>query len=221
MNPAQKKAIRIAEKVFSNLKSILKPGLSEKDVAYKIKRLLKKYGAKKESFRMIIASGKRSAKIHGFASNKRIKKGEIVMLDFGALYKGYRSDITRTYVLGKPTKRQKRIYSILLKAQRNAIKKVKAGVPCEIVDSAARSIIKNAGYGKNFKHSIGHAIGRKTHEAPKISPKNRGLLKAGMVITIEPGIYIKGWGGMRIEDMLLVTKKGCKLLTKVKRSLHL
>ena len=210
---SQNKAVKIAEKVFKKLK--LEPGVSEKEVARWIRKELKLQGARKEAFRIIVASGRRSAKPHGFASTKRLRPGEIVMVDFGALFKGFRSDITRTYVLGKPTIKQKRIYRILKTAQRAAIRKIKEGIGGQQVDNAARSVIEKAGYGKNFIHSTGHGVGRKVHEPPKLSRKSKSYLKAGQVVTVEPGIYIKGWGGMRIEDMVLVTKRGCRLLTRV------
>ena len=221
MNKDHLKSIRIAEKVFAELHEFVKPGISEKEVSKEIRKRLKKHGAKKESFRIIVASGKKSAIIHGFASDKKIKQNDIIMFDFGALYKGYRSDITRTYVLGKPTKLQSKRYSILKRAQMSGIKKVKAGVKCSVVDRAARNFLRKNGYAKYFVHSTGHGIGKNTQEAPKISSKINSLLKAGVVITVEPGFYLKKWGGMRIEDMLLVTKKGYRILTKVDRGLSL
>lgn len=215
-----KKAIQIAEKVFIKLEHYLRPGLSEKQIAQFIRKELKK-DKSRESFRIIAASGKRSRIPHGFATNKIIEKGEIVEIDFGAYYKGYRSDMTRTYVLGKPNEKQKRIYGILLKAQAAAIKKIKAGVIARDVDNAARSVIEKAGFGKYFIHSTGHGIKYKVHTAPKISGKNKRSIKAGSVVTIEPGIYIKGWGGMRVEDMVLVTKSGTKILTNIPHRLSL
>jgi len=214
MNKSQLKAAQIVDQVLARLE--VKEGLSEKDVAQQIKSLLKDYGAK-PAFRIIVASGKRSAQPHGFATNKKIKQGEFVVIDFGALYNGYRSDITRTVVIGKPSPRQKRIYQIVKKSQAKAIKAVKAGMACCEIDRAAREYIEQFGFGRCFFHSTGHGIKRKVHEAPKISPRNRRRLKDGAVITIEPGIYIKGWGGVRIEDMLLVTKRGCQVLTKAKK----
>ena len=209
---SQSKAIRIAERVFRELK--LRPGVSEKKVAGWIRKKLKEYGARKEAFRIIVASGWRSSKVHGFASRKIIRAGEVVMLDLGALYKGYRSDITRTFILGKPSALQRRVYKLLKRAQQAALLRIKAGMECRLVDQAARRVIEKAGLGRFFRHSTGHGIGHKTHQAPKISRKNRNQLKAGQVITIEPGIYLKKWG-MRIEDMVKVTKNGHRLLTRV------
>lgn len=213
MTQAQLKAIRIVDHILAGLK--VSAGQTEKEVASQIKLKLKSFGAR-PAFRIIIASGKRSANPHGFATRKIIKKGELVVIDFGALYNGYRSDITRTIVVGKPSAKQKKIYRIVLTAQKRALKVVRAGKICAEVDQAAREHIAEKGFGKYFIHSTGHGVGKKVHQAPKISRKNRRRLKAGMVLAIEPGIYMKGWGGVRIEDMVLVTKNGCRVLTKAK-----
>lgn len=204
----------MVDRVLSGL--VVGEGETEQEVSQRIKLKLKALGAQ-PAFRIIVASGRRAAKPHGFATNKRIKKGELVVIDFGALYNGYRSDISRTRIVGKPTRKQKKIYRIVLQAQQKAIKAVKAGAVCAEVDQAARDHVAKNGFGKNFVHSTGHGIGRKVHEAPKISKRNRNRLRRGMVITIEPGIYIKGWGGVRIEDMVLVTRQGCRVLTKAKK----
>ena len=211
MNPAQLKAIAIAKNIVAKLS--IHPGETEAEVAAWIGQELKKKGAK-PAFKTIVASGKRAALPHGYATNKEIKNGELVVVDFGALYQGQRSDLTRTYIVGKPKARQKKIMAIVREAQTRAIKAVKAGVACRDIDQAARDYIKHKLFGHCFIHTTGHGIGRKTHQAPKISMHNRRLLQAGTVITIEPGIYIKGWGGVRIEDMVLVTTKGCRLLTR-------
>ena len=212
MNKDQLQAVRIAEAILERL--VFRAGESELDVAFRIESLLKGFGAK-PAFKTIVASGPRSAKPHGYATNKKIKKGEPVMIDFGALYHGWRSDITRTFLPEKPTAKQRKIYGIIKQAQARAIKAVKAGVTCRSVDLAARDYIKEKGYGKYFIHTTGHGVGHKVHEPPKISFRNRHKLKIGQVITIEPGIYIKGWGGVRIEDMVLVTRTGGRLLTAV------
>ena len=212
MNKDQLQAVWIAEAILDRL--VFRVGEKENDVAWRIESLLKGFGAK-PAFKTIVASGKRSAKPHGYATNKIIKAGEPVMIDFGALYHGWRSDLTRTFLPEKPTSRQKKIYTIVKQAQALAIKAVKAGVTCRSVDLAARDYIKGKGFGQFFVHTTGHGVGRKVHESPKISARNRRKLQVGQVITIEPGIYIKGWGGVRIEDMVLVTRTGCRLLTTV------
>ncbi|MFA4905510.1 MAG: M24 family metallopeptidase [Candidatus Margulisiibacteriota bacterium] len=210
---SQNRAIKIAEEVFREL--TLVPGMTEKEVARFIRKKLKEKGAKREAFRIIVASGIRSAKPHAFATNKLLRAGEIVKIDFGALYQGYCSDITRTFFLGTTSVKQRKIYRVVLRAQQAAIRKVKSGVLARAVDKAARTVIERAGYGKYFIHSTGHGCGRKVHELPRISWKSDERLRAGQVITIEPGIYIRGWGGIRIEDMVRVTRTGCKILTRV------
>ena len=180
-------------------------------MAAEIENRLRSLGAR-PAFRIIVASGKRSALPHGYATKKVIRRGDLVVIDFGALYRGFRSDFTRTVVAGKPTARQLKIMAVVKEAQKRAIKKVKAGVRCAEIDRAARGYIEKSGFGKYFVHSTGHGICRKTHEAPKLSRKNRRKVSAGKVITIEPGIYIKGFGGVRIEDMVLVTPQGARIL---------
>jgi Xaa-Pro aminopeptidase len=212
VNKDQAEAVRIAVTILKHIS--FQPGETEKQVACRIEAHLKEYGAK-PAFRTIVASGPRSAKPHGYATNKKIKPGEIVMVDMGALYHGVRSDLTRTFLPPKPTKKQRMIYRIIKEAQSRGIKAVRAGVEARKVDAAARDYIKARGYGLYFIHTTGHGVGRRIHEAPKLSRRNHHKLKAGQVITIEPGIYIKGWGGVRIEDMVLVTGTGCRLLTTV------
>ncbi len=186
--------------------------MKESNVADQIKLHLKCFNAK-PAFRTIVASGKRSARPHGWATGKRIRDREPVVIDFGALYNGYRSDITRTVIVGKGSRRLKRVWRIVRTAQAKAIRAVKPGIRCCDIDRAARGYITRHGFGKYFIHTTGHGVGKKVHQAPKISSKNRRRLREGMVLTVEPGIYIKGWGGVRIEDMFLVTRSGCKILT--------
>ncbi|MDD4178709.1 MAG: M24 family metallopeptidase [Candidatus Margulisbacteria bacterium] len=221
MKPAQKKAIEIASRVMRSLR--IRPGQTEKEIADWIIYEITSAGASL-SFDIIVASGKRSLDPHAKPTGKKIKKGEQVVVDLGAKYQGYCSDITRTFFIGKPTGRYNHLYNTVLAAQKRAISVVKDGVWCRWVDLAARDIIKKHCFvdchisekkcpGECFIHTTGHGVGRKVHEAPRISLKSRQKLKAGMVITVEPGIYVKGWGGLRIEDMVLVTKTGCKVLT--------
>lgn len=211
MNRAQQRAVSIASRICSSL--FIRVGESEIEVSDRIKKQLKSSGAR-PAFRILVASGRRAAIPHGYATRKKIRKGELVVIDFGALYNGYRSDISRTYVAGKPGARQKKLMQIVREAQKRAIAAVRGGIACNEVDKVARGYIEKKGYGACFVHSTGHGIGKKVHQAPKISKRNRRKLKAGTVITVEPGIYIKGWGGVRIEDMVLVTKRGCRILTK-------
>jgi Xaa-Pro aminopeptidase len=222
MKPAQKKAAEIVSRIMHTLK--IKAGEREKDLAAWIRRQLQSSGAR-PAFATIIASGKRSIEPHARPTGKKIRKGEQVVVDFGALYQGQRSDMTRTFFVGKPTRRQKQVYTMLKSAQKQAINMIKAGVACREVDLSARQYVqkrcallchltKRGCPGDCFIHTTGHGIGRKVHQFPRISLKNHYRLKAGEVITVEPGVYVKGWGGMRIEDMVLVTNSGHRVLTR-------
>ncbi len=214
-----KAAIKIAERALTKVLPLIKAGSKEKDISKELHRWIRFYGAKKFSFRPIVASGRRSAAPHARASQKRLKPGDIVVIDFGTIYKGYCSDITRSFVVGRPSKRQKQIHKILKQAQRKAIRTVKSGIAASLVDKAARGIIAKHKLDKYLKHNTCHGIGCRVHEAPKLSSKNKNVLKSGMILTIEPGIYIKGWGGMRIEDMVLVMDSGCRVLTSAPKEL--
>ena len=214
-----RRAAGIAEKALSDSLSLLKPGISEKDIARHLYRRIVFHGGDGFSFIPIIASGARSALPHGRASEKKFRRGEIVVVDFGVKLGGYCSDMTRTFVIGKPSRKQSRIYGILISAQRAAVKKIRDGARACDIDKAAREVIDKRGFGRNFIHSTGHGIAYKVHEPPKISRSNRNMVKSGTIITVEPGIYIKGWGGMRVEDMFLVRRSGSLPLTAFPRGL--
>ncbi|MFQ6008989.1 MAG: M24 family metallopeptidase [Candidatus Zixiibacteriota bacterium] len=214
-----KKAVEIADLAFERVLNLVKPGVRERDLAAELEYQMALLGSEKPAFETMVASGYRSALPHGVASPKRLKEGEFVTLDFGATVSGYVSDITRTVVLGKPTPKQKRVYDIVMKAQRAAIRKVRAGVMAKDVDAAARRIIQRAGFGKNFGHGTGHGIGFYVHLGPKVSWQSEDKLLPNNVITIEPGIYISGWGGVRIEDDVLVTRTGGIVLNKAPKNL--
>jgi len=214
-----KKAVAISDEAFGRILNFLKPGLTEKEVAAELEYQMKMLGAAKESFPTIVASGWRSALPHGLASEKKIKKGDFVTFDFGAKYNGYPSDITRTIVMGKASARQKKIYNIVARAQLAGIKKVKNGVSGRDVDAVARKIITRAGYGKYFGHGTGHGLSLEVHARPSVSPRSTEVLKSNMVITVEPGIYIPGWGGVRIEDDVIVRPQGGTVLNKADKKL--
>ncbi|MFZ3072142.1 MAG: Xaa-Pro peptidase family protein [Thermodesulfobacteriota bacterium] len=217
---AIKKAVSFADAGFriAETKSII--GMTEKELALDMEQGVKKKGADGLSFDIIVASGKRSALPHGAPSDKRIRKGEFLTIDMGASFKGYKSDETRTYVTGPPTRRQKEIYGVVKAAHDSAIEAVGDGVLAKDIDRAARDVIKKAGYGKYFGHGTGHGVGMDAHERPNISRLSKDELAAGMVITIEPGIYIPGFGGVRIESMVLVKKDGREILTHDKKELR-
>ena len=214
-----KKAVKIADKAFDEIMDYIKPGLTENEIALKLEYIMRKEGGSEPPFDYIVASGKRSSLPHGVASDKKIKNGDFVTMDFGIKYEGYCSDITRTVILGKHTSKQQEIYETVLKAQKQVIKEIEPGMNTKNIDAIARDIIKEAGYGDNFKHSLGHGLGIEVHEQPRISYKNEDKIEAGMVITNEPGIYISDWGGVRIEDDLLITDSGCEVLNSAPKEL--
>jgi len=207
------KAARISDEVFKHILGFIKLGMREIDIAEEIEYTVKRKGASHISFDTIVLSGKRASLPHGAPSRDLLKNG-IVLLDFGCVFSGYNSDMTRTIFLGKATAKQKEIYNIVLEAQQIAIKSVNPGVKASYVDKAARDYITGKGYGEYFGHSTGHGVGLDIHELPAVSSKSDEVLQPGMVFTIEPGIYIPGWGGIRIEDMVLVTEDGCRIITK-------
>ncbi len=207
-------AVSIADQAFAQILHLVKPGVTEQEIALRLEYAMRRMGADGPAFRFIVASGVRSALPHGVSSPKTIMAGDLVTFDFGAVCRGYHSDITRTVVVSSPNTRQKEIYEIVLEAQMNAAAAVKAGVRASDVDSAARGIIEKNGYGECFGHSTGHGLGLNIHENPRLASKVDTVLEPGMVITIEPGIYIKNWGGVRIEDTVLVEENGCRILTK-------
>ena len=213
------KACEIADRAVMAAIEEVSEGKREREIAAKVEYLMKMNGAEKPAFDTIIASGYRSALPHGIASDKRIEKGDLVVIDLGALYNHYNSDITRTIVVGSPSDKQKEIYEIVLEAQKKAIEAAKPGMTAKELDSIARDIIKEYGYGEYFIHSLGHGVGLEIHEWPRISQYDETILKEGMVITIEPGIYIPKFGGVRIEDTIVITKSGAKRLTKTEREL--
>lgn len=212
-------AIRRAEESFCELKSFIKPGATEREIALRLEFLMRDKGARRSAFGTIVASGGNGAMPHASVTNRRIKKGDLVTIDFGAEANGYLCDITRTLCVGRPSARQHDIHRLVLEAQTAAIKSVKIGATCKSVDDAAREVIKRAGHGKHFGHGTGHGVGLMVHEGPSISQLSKDRVEKDMVFTVEPGVYISGWGGVRIEDMVLATETGAKVLTTLPRDL--
>lgn len=213
------KAQRMAEKAFDDVLGFIRPGVSEIQIAAELEYRMKLAGSEMVSFETIAVSGEKTSMPHGVPGERIIKSGDFITMDFGAVYKGYHSDMTRTVAVGFATDEMKKVYDTVLKANLAAIEKVAEGVKISEVDLAARNIITDAGYGKYFTHSTGHGVGLEIHEAPTVSFKNEKLLTSGQIITIEPGIYLEGKFGVRTEDMVVVTKNGCKNLTNAPKSL--
>ena len=209
-----KKSIRISLKSFNETIRFIKPQKSELEIAGFLEFCMRKFGATNAAFPSIVACSRNSALCHAVPSNKKIKRQQPIIIDFGCCYKGYNSDLTRTIMLGKIDASYMYIYNIVKQAQSTAISAIKPGIKASVIDKIARDYIESHGFGRFFIHSTGHGIGRDVHELPSISQKSNYALRPGMVFTVEPGIYIPGWGGVRIEDMVLVTAKACKILTR-------
>lgn len=214
-----KKAQEIAEKALEELKGFIKAGVTEREIALELNRLMFELGAEDISFDTIVLSGANTSMPHGVPSYKRVEEGEFVLIDFGAVYNGYHSDMTRTLCVGEPSDEMKKVYGIVLEAQLAALKAAKAGIlGCEL-DRISRDIIETAGYGSCFGHSLGHGVGMEIHEKPNASQNYKLPLGAGAVVTVEPGIYIAGKFGVRIEDFVILTENGCENLTKSAKNL--
>lgn len=209
-----RQACKDGAKLMNHAVKITKPGKSENSVKREVEAYALKNNLELADFDIIVASGKNSSMPHAAASDKVINRREMVMIDLGAMHSGYNSDLTRTVFLGKISHKYLHIYTIVLASQSIAIESLKPGVYAKDIDAVSRQYISDRGMGSFFLHSLGHGIGRETHEIPAISQDSKTRLEKGMVVTVEPGIYIPGWGGIRIEDTVLITKNGCEVLTK-------
>ncbi len=203
----------IGDKAFTYILDHIKPGIAEMDVANELEYCMRKLGAQAVSFDTIVASGVNSAKPHAVPSSKKIESGEFVTMDFGCIFEGYCSDMTRTIVVGKANKEQKKIYTTVLEAQLRALEAIHAQVAACEVDKVARDLIALAGYGHCFGHGLGHSVGLYIHEEPRLSPAYTKIIPENVTMTVEPGIYVEGFGGVRIEDLVVVTKDGHRNLT--------
>ncbi len=213
------KAAGIADKAFEHILGFIKPGITENDIAMELEFFMKRNGASKLSFDSIVASGVRSSLPHGAPTDKIINSGDLLTLDYGCVYNGYCSDMTRTVVVGKADGKQKEIYNVVLEAQSEALLHIRAGVLGKDVDKVARDIISDAGYGDYFGHGLGHGVGLLVHEEPRLSQLGETPLEVNMVVTDEPGIYIPDFGGVRIEDLIVVGKDGPIVLSKSTKEL--
>ncbi|KYG57958.1 M24 family metallopeptidase [Planococcus maritimus] len=216
-----KAAAKIADDAFEHICTYIKPGMTELQVSNELEFFMRSQGATSSSFDIIVASGLRSALPHGVASDKKIEQGDLITLDFGALYQGYVSDITRTVAVGEPSDKLKEIYKIVLDSQVLALEKIKPGMTGIEADAIARDYIKSKGYGEAFGHSTGHGIGLEVHEGPGLSFRSETVLEPNMAVTVEPGIYLPGIGGVRIEDDILITETGNERLTHSSKELRI
>lgn len=205
-----RKAEHIGDIAFKEILAHIKPGVTEIEIAAKLEYIMKCNGAEKLSFETIIASGLNSAKPHAEPGEKKIEMGDFVTMDFGCMYHGYCSDMTRTVVVGNADRKQREIYDIVLKAQTAVLDALKPGMKGKEYDKIARDIITEAGYGNCFGHGLGHSVGLEIHENPRFSVTEEDIIEVGNIMTVEPGIYIPDFGGVRIEDMVVVTEDGCE-----------
>lgn len=212
-------AQRIAEKAFDYILTFISAEKTEKEVALELEYFMLKNGADGLSFETICVSGKNSSLPHGVPTDKKIEKGDFITMDYGATTEFYHSDMTRTVAVGEVSSKQAEIYETVLKAQTAGLDAIKSGVSCKDVDAVSRKIIADKGYGDYFGHGLGHGVGVEIHELPTLNPSSKAVLKPGHIVTVEPGIYLPGEFGVRIEDMALVTEEGCINLTKCEKKL--
>jgi Xaa-Pro aminopeptidase len=217
-DPGEIKAIRrslaVTEAVFQEMAASLRPGQTERSIAWKIKTLIHQKGGEAIAFEPIVASGPNASQPHAEPTDRPIQKGEPIIFDFGAKVDGYCSDLSRTIFLGRRNDRFREVYGLVRLAQEKAEKGIRAGLSTREADTLARSVIDQGGYGRHFNHSLGHGVGLATHELPSLSPVKPALLEAGMVVTIEPGIYLPDWGGVRLENMVVIGERKSRLLNR-------
>ena len=214
-----RKAQLIAEKAFDHILSFIKVGVTEIEIAAQLENIMRINGSDGFAFDTIAISGKNTSKPHGVPTHNKVCHGDFITMDFGAIYDSYRSDMTRTVAVGEVSSKQEKIYNTVLHAQESALAILKKGVKCSDADKAARDVIKEAGYGEFFGHSTGHGVGIEIHETPNLAPKSKSVLQTGNVVTVEPGIYLPGEFGVRIEDFVVITDDGYENLTSAPKNL--
>jgi Xaa-Pro aminopeptidase len=214
-----REAARIAGEALAAAREMIRPGVREKEIALELEYRMRRGGAEQVSFETIVAAGANSALPHATPGSRPIMDGDCVMIDSGAVCDGYHSDETCTFVVGRASERQREVYGLVREAHDRAIRAIRAGVSCGEIDGIARSFLAEAGLGDAFAHGAGHGVGLDVHEAPRLAAGREELLRAGMVVTVEPGIYLPGLWGVRIEDTVLVTEEGCEILTPTSKDL--
>ncbi len=212
-------AQRIAEKGLAHMTEFIREGRTEKEIQLELDYYMLSHGAEALSFDTIALSGPNTSLPHGVPSDRKVKNGEFVLLDFGAVVDGWHSDMTRTFCVGEPTEEMRKVYDIVLRAQKAGLGAVRAGISGRALDAVSRKVIADEGYGDAFGHSLGHGVGMEIHESPYASPSADDTIKAGSVVTVEPGIYLEGRFGVRIEDFVIVTEDGCVNMTEAPKEL--
>lgn len=214
----QQEAATITDNAIDYASETVQRGMTEQELALKLETFIRQHGAEDIAFDLIVASGGNSAYPHVQTSDKEIRRGEFLLMDIGARVDGYCSDLTRTVHLGPPSTKKKEIYDLVLQSQQKGLEELEPGRKCSIVDSQARAIIKEEGYEENFGHGLGHGVGLDVHESPKLSQTSDDTLEVGMVTSVEPGIYIPDWGGIRIEDLVVIREEGYECLSRAPKS---
>ena len=215
------RAQRIAEQAFEKILPLVKPGRTEKEIALELDYAMLRLGAEALSFQTIVVGGENSSMPHGVPGGRAFQSGDLITFDFGAVFEGYHSDMTRTVALGVCGDAQREVYDIVLRAQKAGVAALRPGVPCKDADAAARQVIEKAGFGAYFGHGTGHGVGVEIHEKPTLNPRSKETLEVGDVVTVEPGIYLPGRFGVRIEDMLRITEDGCRNFTETNKELRI
>jgi Xaa-Pro aminopeptidase len=212
-----KRAVELTDTAFAHFLTVVQPGLTEKEGAWVIEAYMREHGADKIAFDLIVASGPNSALPHAIPGDRKLERGEPIIVDIGCRVNHYHSDLTRTICLGQPDDQFGKVYAVVLKAQRAAEKKIKAGVKGKRADAFARKVIDKAGHGDHFGHGLGHGVGLAVHEAPRAHKISKDTYRPGMTLTIEPGIYLPGWGGVRIEDLVVIHEDGVEVLSQASK----
>jgi len=214
-----KKAIALADQAIAHIVGFIEPGLTEKEVAWELEVFMRTHGAEKLAFNTIVGSGPNGAMPHATVSERVIRAGKPIVIDLGAVIDGYNSDLTRTICAGRPDDKFREIYDIVLEAQLTAEQSIRPGMTGKQADDIARQVIEKAGYGENYGHGLGHGVGLAVHEKPGVGRLSEDVLEPGMVFTVEPGIYLPGWGGVRIEDIVVMREDGVEVLTQASKEL--